>query len=145
MTKSKHKLPVGIYANEEYPIHMKRTRDKLLPILRLAKSQPAYWEKSRLDGDALLINGTKYTIADLDRLPPELGAYKAAEETNDTNIVFSGELSPYSNFHPCKFIVDDHTYHSNEQYIPYQKALTFGDSYVAKKFFKPKQLHSTND
>ena len=54
----KCKLPAGIYANEEYPIHIKRTRDRLLPILRLAKSQPEYQEKSRLDGDSLLINGT---------------------------------------------------------------------------------------
>ena len=38
----KCKLPAGIYANEEYPIHIKRTRDRLLPILRLAKSQPEY-------------------------------------------------------------------------------------------------------
>ena len=54
----KHKLPAGIYANEEYPIHVKRTQDKLLPILRLVKTIPAYHEKSRLDGDKLVINGT---------------------------------------------------------------------------------------
>ena len=56
----KRKLPAGIYANEEYPIHVKRMRDKLLPILKLAKSLPAYREKSRLDGDKLLINGTRW-------------------------------------------------------------------------------------
>ena len=58
----KCKLPAGIYANEEYPIHVKRTLDKLLPILKLAKSLPAYHEKSRLDGDKLLINGTRYSV-----------------------------------------------------------------------------------
>ena len=129
----KRKLPAGIYANEEYPIHIKRTHNRLLPILRLAKSQPEYQEKSRLDGDLLLINGTRYTIDDLDRLPPDIATHKAAEETNETHIVFSGELSPYSNFHPCSFVIDDQTYHSSEQYIQYQKALTFGDSYVANK------------
>ena len=80
----KCKLPAGIYGNEEYPIHIKRTHDRLPPILRLAKSQSAYREKSRLDGDSLLINGTRYTIDDLDRLPPEIATYKAAGKTNDT-------------------------------------------------------------
>ena len=132
----KCKLPVGIYANEEYPIHIKRTRDRLLPILRLAKSHTEYREKSRLDGDTLLINGTRYTIDDLDRLLPDIAAHKSAEKTNDTHIIFSGELSPYSNFHPCNFVIDDQTYHSSEQYIQYQKSLTFGDSHVANKILK---------
>ena len=131
-----HKLPAGIYANEEYPIHIKRTHDRLLPILRLAKSQSEYQEKNRLDGDLLLINGTRYTIDDLDRLPPEIATHKAAEKMNDTHIIFSGELSPYSNFHPCNFVIDYQTYHSSEQYIQYQKALTFGDSYVTNKILK---------
>ena len=103
----KCKLPAGIYANEEYLIHIKRTCNRLLPILRLAKYQPEYWEKSRLDSDSLLINGTRYTIDDLDRLPPEIATHKAAEKTNDTHIIFSGELSPYSNFHSCNFVIDD--------------------------------------
>ena len=129
----KHKLPAGIYANEEYPIHIKRTCDRLLPILRLAKSQPEYQEKSRLDGDSLLINGTRCTIDDLDRLPSDIAAHKTAEKSNETHIIFSGELSPYCNFHPCSFVIDSQTYHSSEQYIQYQKALAFGDSYVANK------------
>ena len=129
----KRKLPAGIYANEEYPIHIKRTRDRLLPILRLAKSQPEYREKSRLDGDSLLVSGTRYTTDDLDRLPSDIAAHKAAEKSNETHIIFSGELSPYSNFHPCSFVIDGQSYHSSEQYIQYQKALAFGDSYVANK------------
>ena len=81
----------------------------------------------------LLINGTRYTIDDLDRLPSDIAAHKAAEKWNETHIVFSGELSPYSNFHPCSFVIDGQTYHSSEQYIQYQKALAFGDRYVANK------------
>ena len=39
---NKRNLPNGIYANEEYPIHIKHNRDKLRPILCLAKSLPQY-------------------------------------------------------------------------------------------------------
>ena len=129
----KRKLPAGIYANEEYPIHVKRMQNKILPILKLAKSLPAYHEKSRLDGNKLLINGTRYSIDELDRLPAEIAAYKAAEKSNDSHIIFAGELSPYSNFHPSSFTIEGQTYHSSEQYIQYQKALTSGDSFVANK------------
>ena len=31
---NKQNLPAGIYANDEYPIYVKQTRNKLRPILR---------------------------------------------------------------------------------------------------------------
>ena len=44
----KSKLPHGIYINNEYPIHVKRARDTLCPILRLVKSIPSYQDKSKI-------------------------------------------------------------------------------------------------
>ena len=108
-------------------------RDKLLPILKLAKSLPAYCKKSRLDGDKLLINGTRYSVDELDRLPAEIAVNKATEKSNDSHIVFAGELSPYSNFHASSFMIKGQRYHRSEQYSQYQKVLTFGNSYVANK------------
>ena len=46
--QNKQMLPEGIYANEEYPLHIKRNRDRLRPILRLAKSTPHYKDKCKL-------------------------------------------------------------------------------------------------
>ena len=37
---NKRQLPMGIFANEEYPLHIKQNWDRLHPILRLAKSLP---------------------------------------------------------------------------------------------------------
>ena len=42
LLESKRNLPVGVYVNEEFPAHMKRNRDILWPILKLAKSLPEY-------------------------------------------------------------------------------------------------------
>ena len=128
---NKRKLPNGIYANEEYPLHIKCNQDKLRPILRLAKTLPQYREKSKLVADKLIINGTSYGVDDIPTLPPDLAAYKAAEKSNDTHLVFTGELSPYSNLHRSPFIINSHQFHSSEQWIQYQKALAFGDSYTA--------------
>ena len=91
----KNKLPHGIYINNEFSIPVKRIRDKLRPILLLAKSLPEYREKSKLEGDHLVINGTKYGIGDLSKLPSELAPYKAAQKENDQYIAFHGEMSPY--------------------------------------------------
>ena len=73
------------------------------------------------------------SIDELDRLPNKIAAYKAAEKSNDSYIIFTGELSPYFNFHPSSFMIYGQTYHSGEQYIQYQKAVAFGDSYMANK------------
>ena len=128
---NKQNLLAGIYTNDEYPIHVKQKRDKLRPILRLAKTLPEYKDNTKLTGDKLMINGAKYSVDDLHWLPAGLEAYCVAEKNDVDTIVFHGELSPYSNFHPSPFTIGDHTFHSAEQWIQYQKSLMFGDSYTA--------------
>ena len=51
LMSNKQNLPAGIYANNEYPIHVKQKRDKLRPILQLAKSLPEFKDNSKLIGD----------------------------------------------------------------------------------------------
>ena len=132
----KRKLPSGIFANEELPPHIKKRRDCLLPIYHLAKSLPEYRDKCRLTGDKLVINGISYQIEDISKLPPDLAAFISTEKSNDTHLVFAGELSPYSNFHPSPFIINGQSFHSSEQWVQYQKALTFGDSYTANQILQ---------
>ena len=129
----KNKLPTGIYINNEYPLHVKRIRDTLRPILRLAKNNPRYKEKSKLEGDHLVINGTNFGISDLNKLPSDLAPYKAAQKEDSSHIAFHGELNPYSNFHRSNFVLHYHQFHSMEQWIQYQKALLFGDSFTANQ------------
>ena len=81
--------------------------------------------------DKLIINGTSFSVNDIHSLPLDLAAYKAAEKSNETHLVFAGELSPYSNLHKSPFTINGQLYHSSEQWIQYQKALGFGDSYTA--------------
>ena len=128
---NKHQLPAGIYANNEYPIHVKQIRDRLRPLLRYTKSLPKYRDNCKLTGDKIVINGMKCGIEELHRLPAGLEAYRAAQHTDENTIAFHGELSPYSNFHLSPFTIDGHTFHSVKQWIQYKKSLMFGDSYTA--------------
>ena len=98
-------------------IHVKQTHDRLRPILRFVKSLPEFRDNSKLVGDKLVINGVKYGLDDIHRLPMGLEVYCAAEKSDDNTIAFHGELSPFSNFHPSPFSIDNHIYHSTEQWI----------------------------
>ena len=75
LMSNKHRLPAGIYANDEYPIHIKQTQDRLRPLLRYVESLPEYRDNCKLIGDKIMINGLKYGIDELHRLPTGLEAY----------------------------------------------------------------------
>ena len=133
---NKQNLPAGIYVNEEYPIQIKKARDRLRPVFWMIKSKPKYKDKCKLQGDKLVVNGVKYTVDTLENLPLELATYQAAEKRDDTALVFHSKWSPYSNFHPSIFLVDGVLFKSAEHYIQYQKSLFFGDSIMANQIPK---------
>ena len=113
----KRHMPPGIYVDNEYPPHIKRCRDRLRPILKLAKKNQTYRDKSKLENDKLVINGTRYTLNDIHKLPEDLSAYKAADKQNEEYLAFHGEFSPLSNFHPSPFKICTQKFHCTEQYI----------------------------
>ena len=41
LMKGKQNLPMGVYVNEEFLLHIKRARDRLCPILKYIKTKPA--------------------------------------------------------------------------------------------------------
>ena len=61
MANKKH-LPTGIYANDEFLIHVKRIRDCLRIIFRMVKGMQEYKDSCKLEGDKLVINGVKYGV-----------------------------------------------------------------------------------
>ena len=122
--------------NEEYPIQIKRARDRLRPVFKMIKSKPNFKDKCKLQGDKLVVDGTKYTVDTLGNLPLELAAYQAAEKRDDKALVFHGEWSPCSNFHPSPFTIDGIEFKSVEHYKQYEKSLLFRDSVMANNILK---------
>ena len=92
---------------------------------------PSLKDKSKMEDDYLVINGTRYGIDEINKLPEEIAAYKSAQKTDDRTLAFHREFSPFSNFHPCHFTINQQSFHSMEQFLQYQKALMFGDSVTA--------------
>ena len=137
----KKNLPNGIYINKEFPLEVKRNREQLRPIWKLAKNHSEYRDKCKLSGDRLVINGINYTVNDLHKLPKDLAPYKVAQQENHEYIAFHGEHSPWSNFHPSPFVIDGQHYHSAEQWIQFSKAMLFGDSSTANKILQADSPH----
>ena len=134
--KNKKNLLDGIYTNDEYLMNVKRNRNKLRPIFRLAKGLPHYREKCHMSGDKLIINGVSYTINDLNKLLSDLAPYLAAQKENAEYIAFHGELSLWSNFHRSPFVLNGQQYHSAKQWIQFQKAMLFSDSNTANQILQ---------
>ena len=86
-----------------------------------------------MENDKLVINGTRYGISNLYKLPPELAPYKSAEKCNEEYIAFQGEHSPFSNFHHSPFQLNNIRFANAEQWIQHQKCLLFGDVDTAGK------------
>ena len=129
----KTNLPPRLYVNHEYPPHTKRNRDRLRPILRLAKNTTKYKDKCQLENDTLVLDGNRYTVDDIGKLPEEVAAYKTAQKLDDKHLAFHGQFSPFSNFHKSPFVWNDRKFHCAEQYIQYQKALMAEDVGMAEE------------
>ncbi len=76
-----------------------------------------------LNVDTLMIDGSRYTTDDLDKLPPELDPARIATEEVGDMLVFFGGQSPVSNFHKSKFMVNGVTYDCNERFYVRSKAV----------------------
>ena len=140
LLKNKRNLPVGIYVNEEFPLHIKQARDKLRPVLQMIKTNPNYKDKCRIKGDKLIVNSISYTVDTLNELPAEISATKAVEKRDSNSIVFHGELSPFSNFYPSRFQHEGTCFETAEHYIQYRKALLSGDSVMANRILQCKTV-----
>ena len=89
-----------------------------------------------MENDKLVINGIRYGLDDLSKLPPELAPYKAAEKSNEQFITFQGELSLYSNLHRSPFQLDDTWFISAEQWIQFQRSKLFNDNQTAEEIMQ---------
>ena len=129
---NKRKLPDGIYIDKEYPEKIEKNRKKLRPILKAAKRLDKYKRKSKLEGDTLVLHGTKYNVNNLHTLPTELSCFKVSSKTKDEIIGFFGELNPFSNFYDSSFNYNGVKYNNSEQFIQHAKATYFEDEKTAR-------------
>lgn len=108
-----------IYLNEDFPKEIQNRRRILRPILRKAKELEM---ETYLVVDALIIQGQRYTVDDLDKLPAALDPAKLATREVGDMLVFMGGHCPLSNFHMSDFQVNGIKYNCNEKFYARGKA-----------------------
>jgi ribA/ribD-fused uncharacterized protein len=110
---------------EDLPFEMEQNMRKLAPIYHNAKDQNM---KATLNRDTLRINGEKFTVNNLDRLPESLNPKKLSMNNTEDTILFWGKDSYLSNHNTeFPFMVNGVRYHSVEQYYCAQRAKFFDD------------------
>ena len=86
-----------------------------------------------MERSKLVIDGKRYGVNDLDKLPQKLSPLEVTTKSNEDTTGFFGELCSFSNFYPSKFTHNGINYHSGEQLIQYQKAVHCGDAATADR------------
>ena len=131
-------LTKGVFIDQELNLETEKCRRTLRPILCAAKQKSEYRYKSRLKGAKLVIDGKRYSVNDLDRLPDSLQPFEVSTKANEETLGFFGELCPFSNFYRINFTFNGATYHSSEQFIQHQKVLYCNDYEAANKIMLTK-------
>ena len=128
--KCRRFLPYGISVHEDFPQEIEDRRRVLKPILKTALKSEEFKGNTFLTVDKLIVKGKAYTVEphnNLNQLPDALKPEQIAEKVNDNTLVFFGQNSGFSNFHPAKFKVDNVQYNCSEQFIQAKKASLFND------------------
>ena len=69
-------------------------------------------------------------------LSSDLDPIECTSKSSDTIIEFFGELHPFSNFHPCRFVHNGFEFHSSEQFIQMKAAEFFRDDVAKDRILK---------
>ena len=125
------------FVSEDYPEEVKQNRRILLPCLKAAKRDPKV-KRCTLKADRLIVDGTSYTAADIDKLPGHLQWRLKGEkyDAKSNSTFFFGKDSYLSNFHSSPFKDGGVQYNCSEQYYLQKKCLYFNDEEKANSIMR---------
>ena len=129
----------NIFVKEDFCQEITDRRSKLYPVYKAAKNCKM---KVKLVADTLTVEGKRYTIHSLDKLPDKLQPKHLSELKTDSVIFFYD--SYLSNFFRVNFMINGINYLSVEQYYQYQKAKLVNNEEIASKILTsvyPKEQH----
>ena len=130
LLSNKKGLPTGIFVDREYSAETTKNRRILRPYYNAARKSTEFQRKCRMEGDALILNGTKYTVKNLHHLPEQLSGFCVGSRSNTGTYAYFGEMNPFFNFYPITFTYNGQSYNHAEQFIQSEKAKFFKDETV---------------
>ena len=126
-----------LFVREDFTAATRERRNQLLPVLRAAKRDPNV-QKCSLRGDRLILDGTTYTVEDVDKLPENLRwSTKGERYFQDCNSTFFfGKQCYLSNHYTSPFQDQGKTYTCVEQFYLREKSFFFDNTETARKIMK---------
>lgn len=124
----------GYFLREDFPDVYEQRRAKLRPIMKAAKNDLRYKNLDiSISVDRLYFDGKMYHHDQLENLPDGLRPSQLSTRNVGDKTLFFHKESPFSNFHPSNFTIDNQEYNSCEQYYQFCKATFFNDDKTAYK------------
>lgn len=120
----------NVRVEDDFPEKIIKRRRILYPVMKHAQRNK---HKANIHIDQLFIDGKKYTVNNLEELPPHLHLEKTITIEKDDMVVFFKSTSPLSNHHPCKFSYRDTEYNCSEQAYMRYKAISNNCHDIADK------------
>jgi ribA/ribD-fused uncharacterized protein len=131
---NKYKLKgTNFVLKEDFPAEVEQRRSTLYPIMKAAKNNQ---QKTRLIADKLIIDGQRFTVETLEKLPSHLQPANLSTKILDNAVLFFGKESYLSSFFPAPFVLDAKAFSGPEQFLQYEKALHASDAEAAGKILE---------
>lgn len=125
-----------ININEDFPQEVLEARRTLYPIFKEAQLQKL---NPILRANKLIIRGATYSVHDLHRLYAryeDLRPEKIATKDFGNIVGFFSRFSPFSNFHPAIFRIDERIYKTVEHFYQAERARYLGKDDIADKIME---------
>lgn len=102
----------------------KKLRDGMATMYRIVKAASSMeeFQSVSIKDYAILLNDRKYTVDQLELLPPPIRPSSLAVRESDDTLVFFSKSTFLSNHSPSNFTTDGHTFYNMEHFLAYKKA-----------------------
>lgn len=132
-SKIKHDPNSPVRIQEDLPKKLREGLRVLHRIAKVANQRPEIYGDVRVKDYRLNINGNKYGVKDVGKLPPELHPEYVYTPRNSEAVIFFTKQSPFSNHFASAFEIDDHKFSCIEQYLAFAKARLAKNKAMEKK------------
>ena len=118
----------NVWINDDVPSLVKSKHADLRAIGKHAKRMG---KNVKLYPDAIIVEGEKFHVQDLDNMPEGLSISDAKVVKTKKGIAFQSKHAPFSNFYPSKIHIDSEFYCNAEQAFQHHKALHHSNNEIA--------------
>lgn len=114
------------FIKEDLPIPLRPVQAALVRVAQAARKKSWKYPNVIIRDFRLYINDNSYGVEDLERLPEDLRPSSITTPGNSKVVIFFGKDSRFSNHHPSKFVLQNTSYSTIEQYLAAKRATLAG-------------------